>query len=217
MNERGRISGPRLTPRQVDVVRHVAQGLANKQIAAELGVSERVVKGHVSDLLKKFQVPNRAGLIASVMAMRGLGLPEDVSRPALEPDLEEAIGQATLSGYRDAPIMVAVTLGPRHRYAFVNQMSASVAGRTGESLLGRTLREAYPDIDATFESALDRVYATGAPWAASRAPARFPHDDGSFRDTHLHLIFTPLRDKAGTIVGILHIGSEVEPDEEGAE
>jgi len=49
-----------LTKRQGDVVALVARGLANKQIAGELGISERAVKGHVSDLLRKFDTPNRA-------------------------------------------------------------------------------------------------------------------------------------------------------------
>jgi DNA-binding CsgD family transcriptional regulator len=202
-----------LTPRQSDVVKRIARGLANKQIASELGISERAVKGHVSDLLGKFGVANRAGLIAALMAARGLGLPRDVTAPAVDPALEGALGPGDLAAYRDAPIMVAVTLGPKHRYAFMNAMAARVAGRRSESVVGRTLREAYPEIDAGYEAALDQVYATGAPWAISHAPTRFPHEDGTARDTLLHLMFAPLRDRRGTIVGILHIGSEVEPEE----
>jgi len=202
-----------LTPRQTDVVSRIARGLANKQIASELGISERAVKGHVSDLLGKFGVANRAGLIAALMAARGLGLPYDVTRPTVEPGLEAALGPSDLTAYRDAPIMVAVTLGPKHRYAFMNAMAARVAGRRPESLVGLTLREAYPDIEAAYEAALDQVYASGTPWAISRAPTRFPHEDGTARDALLNLMFAPLRDRTGTIVGILHIGSEVEAEE----
>ncbi len=202
----------RLTPRQREVVQLVARGLANKQIASDLGISERAVKGHVSDLLQKFGVANRAGLIASIMTAQGIGLPRDVARPTPWPSLGDALAPADIAAYEAAPIMVAVTLGPRHRYAFVNEMSARVAGRASASLIGKTLREAYPDIDAGYESALDAVYATGVPWAASRSPARFPHDDGTYRDALLHLMFAPIRDRAGTIVGILHIGSEVEEE-----
>jgi DNA-binding CsgD family transcriptional regulator len=202
-----------LTPRQREVVQRVARGLANKEIANELGISERAIKGHISDLLQKFDVANRAGLIASVMTAEGLGLPRDVARPGLPHSLGDALAPADIAAYESAPIMVAVTLGPKHRYAFVNVMSARVAGRATASLIGKTLREAYPDIDAGYESALDAVYATGVPWAASRAPARFPHEDGTYRDVLLHLMFAPIRDRAGSIVGILHIGSEVEEEE----
>lgn len=202
-----------LTKRQAEVVALVAGGLANKQIAAELGISERVVKGHVSDLLRKFDVANRAGLIAAVMAARGLGLPTDVSRPVIDPALASVLSPIDLAGYRDAPIMVAVTLGPKHRYVFINAMSAVVAGRSRASVEGKTLREIYPDIDAKYEAALDHVYASGEPWAMSRAPASFPQDDGTVRVTLLHLMFAPLRDRKHTVVGILHIGSELEPDD----
>jgi DNA-binding CsgD family transcriptional regulator len=209
------VNDVRLTPRQRDVIGRVARGLANKQIASELGISERAVKGHVSDLLQKFDVANRAGLIASVMSARGLGLPRDVAHPVVSPLLEDALAPSDIAAYQAAPIMVAVTLGPKHRFAFVNAMSARVAGRAAASLVGRTLREAYPEIDASYERALDTVYETGVPWAASRSPARFMHEDGTSRDTFLHVMFTPLRDGAGTIVGILHIGSEVEADDAG--
>ena len=205
---------PALTARQADVFERVARGLANKQIAAELGISERSVKGHVSDLLHKFDVQNRAGLIARVMTATGVGLPADVTRPAPDPALASVVSATDLASYRDAPIMVAVTLGPKHRYAFVNAMSAQVAGREPSTLVGTTLREAYPDVDATYEAALDRVYETGVPWAMSSAPARFPQDDGTARDALLHLMFAPLRDSKGTVVGILHIGTELEPHEQ---
>jgi DNA-binding CsgD family transcriptional regulator len=204
----------RLTPRQRDVVQRVARGLANKEIANELGVSERAVKGHVSDLLQKFGVANRAGLIASIMTAQGLGLPRDVARPPSHPSLGDALAPSDIAAYEAAPIMVAVTLGPKHRYAFVNDMSARVARRAASSLVGRTLREAYPEFDPGYASALDAVYTTGVPWAATRSPARFVHEDGTSRDTFLHLMFAPLRDRASTIVGILHIGTEVEADDE---
>jgi len=87
-----------------------------------------------------------------VMAARGLGLPTEVSRPDVDPALAAVLSPTDLAGYREAPIMVAVTLGPKHRYAFVNAMSAVVAGRPPGSLEGKTLREAYPDIDATYEA-----------------------------------------------------------------
>src|SRR4029079_9450217 len=111
------------------------------------------------------------------------------------------------------PVMVAVTLGPKHRYVFVNTMSAIVAGRSADSLQSKTLHEAYTDSHTTYEAALDQVYATGEPWAMSRAPARFTQEDGSARDTLLHLMFAALRDRPRTVVGSLHIGSELEPDE----
>lgn len=60
-----------LTPREAEVLRHVASGESNRTIAAALGVSEETVKTHVANLLSKLQVENRAQ--ATVQALkRGL-------------------------------------------------------------------------------------------------------------------------------------------------
>lgn len=49
-----------LTGRELEVLRHLADGLANKQIAAVLGISEHTVKFHISSIYTKFGVSNRA-------------------------------------------------------------------------------------------------------------------------------------------------------------
>ena len=48
-----------LTPHQLKVLRMVADGLLNKQIAYELDISESTVKQHVSAVLRKLGVVNR--------------------------------------------------------------------------------------------------------------------------------------------------------------
>jgi len=50
--------GP-LTERELEVLGLLAQGLANKQIAVELGISEHTVKFHVSSIYAKLDVTNR--------------------------------------------------------------------------------------------------------------------------------------------------------------
>jgi len=50
--------GP-LTERELEVLGLLAQGLANKQIAVELGISEHTVKFHVSSIYTKLNVTNR--------------------------------------------------------------------------------------------------------------------------------------------------------------
>ena len=48
-----------LTPREIDVLRLVALGRANKQIARQLGVGEQTVKTHVGNILGKLQAASR--------------------------------------------------------------------------------------------------------------------------------------------------------------
>jgi DNA-binding NarL/FixJ family response regulator len=56
-----------LTPRERDVLRLIARGASNKQIAAELFLSLGTVKGYVSVVLEKLRVADRttAALLAT--------------------------------------------------------------------------------------------------------------------------------------------------------
>lgn len=48
-----------LTAREVEVLRHVARGWTNEEIARELGVSEVTIRTHVSNILGKLHLENR--------------------------------------------------------------------------------------------------------------------------------------------------------------
>jgi DNA-binding NarL/FixJ family response regulator len=59
-----RRSPTRLTAREREVLQLLAQGLATKQIARSLGVTERTVKFHVASIFAKLGATNRAQAIA---------------------------------------------------------------------------------------------------------------------------------------------------------
>jgi DNA-binding CsgD family transcriptional regulator len=198
-----------LTQRQAEVVGMVARGLTNKEIAARLGVTMRAVTAQLTRLMRKFGVPNRAGLIAAVMSAAGVGLPAGAAAPkgGLAAQIRLLPGDPA-ADYETAPFMVAITLGPTHVYSFVNRLAAQVAGRPADSLVGRSVRDVYPDLDTRFAAALDQVYATGEAWAAGDAVVRWTHLNGSVREGKANLMFQPLRDAEGRVVGLLHIGAE---------
>lgn len=48
-----------LTPREMEILRYIAQGYLNKQIAAELDISEQTIKNHVTSILRKLNANAR--------------------------------------------------------------------------------------------------------------------------------------------------------------
>ena len=59
---------PRLTSRELEVLKLVAQGMSNKEIATELYISENTVKNHVRNILEKLHLHSR--MEAVVYAVR---------------------------------------------------------------------------------------------------------------------------------------------------
>ena len=63
------VSGAReLSSREVDVLRLLARGLENAEIAEELEISPSTAKNHVSSILAKLGLPNR--IQAAIYAVR---------------------------------------------------------------------------------------------------------------------------------------------------
>ena len=60
-----------LTARELEVLRQLALGLSNKEIATALSIGEETVKTHVGNVLSKLQVENRAQAIVQALK-RGL-------------------------------------------------------------------------------------------------------------------------------------------------
>jgi len=67
-------SPEKLTPRETEVLRLLARGLANKEIGTTLVIGEKTVKTHVSSILSKLGVPSRTQ--AALYAVR-IGLVSD--------------------------------------------------------------------------------------------------------------------------------------------
>jgi LuxR family transcriptional regulator, maltose regulon positive regulatory protein len=64
----GRSPLPEVTPREREVLRLLTEGLTNQQIAARLVVSEHTVHRHVTNILRKLDLPSRTA--AAALAVR---------------------------------------------------------------------------------------------------------------------------------------------------
>jgi DNA-binding NarL/FixJ family response regulator len=59
-----------LTPRELEVLRDVADGLTNKEIAGHLGISLHTVKFHLESLMRKLVVSSRAEAVSKSMRLK---------------------------------------------------------------------------------------------------------------------------------------------------
>lgn len=67
---RGAYLGPELTRRELDILRQLTRGQANRTIAAELGISENTVKNHVRSILEKLQAKSRSEAVVIGLRQR---------------------------------------------------------------------------------------------------------------------------------------------------
>jgi len=67
-DERAQVPGPRLTDRELEVLKLVAKGMNNRDIGQELFISENTVKNHVRNILEKLHLHSR--MEAVVYAVR---------------------------------------------------------------------------------------------------------------------------------------------------
>ena len=68
-------NGVFLSERQVEVLRLLAKGYSNKQIAHCLGVAEPTIKMHVSSLLRVLKVQNRVQILLKALDLNFVTLP----------------------------------------------------------------------------------------------------------------------------------------------
>ena len=73
--EKGQVPGVRLTDRELEVLRLVATGMNNREIAKQLVISENTVKNHVRNILEKLQLHSRMEAVMYAVKEKLLDLP----------------------------------------------------------------------------------------------------------------------------------------------
>jgi len=66
-----------LSPREVEILDNIAQGMTNKQVAYALSISEQTVKNHMSSILRKLAVNDRTQAVVYAMRQGWIRMPED--------------------------------------------------------------------------------------------------------------------------------------------
>jgi DNA-binding NarL/FixJ family response regulator len=66
-----------LSPREVEILDNIAQGMTNKQVAYALSISEQTVKNHMSSILRKLSVNDRTQAVVYAMRQGWIRMPDD--------------------------------------------------------------------------------------------------------------------------------------------
>ena len=156
-HDRRRVRGRRLTDKQTVVLALVAEGLENKEIGHRIGLSEQAVKEHVSALLRRLAVRNRAALAEIATELKIAGTTE------LRPEWLSYI-------YQQSQVMSAVVRGPHHVFVSANEAFRRAAG--DDEIVGRTFIDVFP-ANPHGIPILDEVLATGQPKVLHEIPGRW--------------------------------------------
>jgi DNA-binding CsgD family transcriptional regulator len=140
-----------LTPRQQVILSSVARGKTNKDIAAELGISEQGVKVHISRLLERYGAENRVELVTLTRAW-----PEEAESDYAELSGDIAGIRAGLNKtYQEATAFSEMHGGNGHLVASVSAKTNGHAAKAGTDIAAevRSLREVLGEINVALKLA----------------------------------------------------------------
>jgi PAS domain-containing protein len=181
--ERRQVRGRRLTDKQTLVLELVAEGLENKEIAHRMGLSEQAVKEHVSALLHRLAVRNRAALAEIATEIKIAGTMQ------LRPEWLSYI-------YQQSPVASAVVRGPDHIYVSANDAYRRAAGV--EKLVGLRMIDVFPQTSPRALALLAEALATGQPKVAHEMPGHWIRD-GKMGEGYVDIVIQPLPGTDGAI------------------
>ena len=80
-SDRQQVPTPRLTDRELEVLKLVAQGLNNREIAKRLFISENTVKNHVRNILEKLHLHSRMDAAMYALRKKLFDIPDPDAKP----------------------------------------------------------------------------------------------------------------------------------------
>jgi PAS domain S-box-containing protein len=116
--------------------------------------------------------------------------------------------------FDQSPGFLSYLSGPEHVYELANAAYSQLVG--GRSLLGKTVREALPEVDQAYHDLLDRVYAGGEPFVGWAMPVRLQRTpDGPVEEAFVDFVYQPITDSQGRTAGILVMGQDITEHKRG--
>jgi DNA-binding NarL/FixJ family response regulator len=83
--ESARLAPPPLTERELEVIRALARGMSDRQIAQSLGISEKTVRNHTSNIYRKLHIFDRTQAVIYAVREGVIDVEELEYRPPREP------------------------------------------------------------------------------------------------------------------------------------
>jgi PAS domain S-box-containing protein len=108
----------------------------------------------------------------------------------------------------NAPVAIAVVEGHQHRFIYANPLYRRLNPALGAGMIGRPIREVFPDVDAEGIALIDQVYATGkAIKLRGRVSKAIPDRPNSVWNVDL----VPLAAESGDVQAVLLMLQDVTP------
>jgi DNA-binding CsgD family transcriptional regulator len=194
-----------VTARQREVIGLIARGFTNKEIAHDLGITERGAAAHVSRLLQRFAVPNRAGLTARALSQAVGDSVEPLTVPRSRQKLTAAM-ERELEPYRTSLFGVAVTEGRDNLVVFANAVCRKQMG-VGPEVRGTpifTARRASPTTER-FRQASREAFETKRAKTIEGRGTKWLRDDGTWTTDTVSCVLQPIHTATAGIFGLLWI------------
>ncbi|MFC2123097.1 response regulator [Bacteroidota bacterium] len=75
-----------LSPRETEIIKHIAEGTSNKRIAYALGIGEQTIKNHITSIMRKLNANDRTHAVVLAMRQGWIRL-DDILGPEQENEL----------------------------------------------------------------------------------------------------------------------------------
>ncbi len=73
-----------LSPRETEILRHIAEGNSNKRIAYALGIGEQTIKNHITSIMRKLNANDRTHAVVLAMRNGWLNIEDFLDKPERE-------------------------------------------------------------------------------------------------------------------------------------